>query len=206
MGRQRRLAVGLGLPHPPEGVVVARLRGYHRGDRPQTVSVRRLSGGHQFRKDQGMVRRTSLILAALLYGLSTTDAAGAEPGMDVYVVEPAITNHAILPGKPLPPVCKAKTDLKITACRGEYEPASFVVKAQSPLESVMVEVSPLTGSGGALPADAIDVRMVLQVFRAYDSAFRIARPRRLPSGTCRDRRGRFGLMRFSLLRPRPDQG
>ena len=50
----------------------------------------------------------------------------------IHVVEPAVTNHLILQDKPLPPVCKKTTAIELFACRGEYEPASFVVTASKP--------------------------------------------------------------------------
>ena len=83
----------------------------------------------------------------------------------VYVVRPAITNQAILPGWPLPAVCKAEKTMKIIACRGEYEPASFLVVAEERLEAVAVELGRLSGPGESWPAAAVDVRVVQPYFR-----------------------------------------
>ena len=83
----------------------------------------------------------------------------------VHVVEPAVTNHMILPEGPLPPVCKESTTIGLSACRGEYEPASFVVTASKPLEGVRIEVGQLSGPGGQWPEDAVDVRVVKDYWR-----------------------------------------
>ena len=83
----------------------------------------------------------------------------------VHVVEPAVTNHMILSDGPLPPVCKEATEMKLFACRGEYESASFVVSAAEPLESVRIEVGQLSGPGGSWPTDAVDVRVVKEYYR-----------------------------------------
>ena len=78
----------------------------------------------------------------------------------VHTVDPAVTNHMILRDGPLPPVCREATTMTVSACRGEYEPASFVVTAAKPLSQVRIELSPVTGPGGKWPDDAIDVRVV----------------------------------------------
>lgn len=66
----------------------------------------------------------------------------------VHVVEPAITDHLVLPDGPLPPVCRQRSGIKLFGCRGQYEPASFVVTAAKPLKAVRVEAGPLRGDGG----------------------------------------------------------
>ena len=54
----------------------------------------------------------------------------------------------------------------MSACRGEYEPASFVVIAGAPLEQVRIEVGPVTGPGGSWPNEAVDVRVVKEYYRS----------------------------------------
>ena len=88
---------------------------------------------------------------------SPLKAQGRDYG--VYVVDPPITNQAILPGRPLPAVCKTEKTLKVLACRGEYEPASFVVLTKEPLESVRIEMDVLSGPAGTLAKDVVDVRI-----------------------------------------------
>ena len=89
--------------------------------------------------------------------------AAAAPQYTVHVVEPAVTDHVVLPDGPLPPVCKAGDTMRLRACRGEYESASFVVTTTEALEKVRIEVGPVTGPGDstdAWPQDAVDVRVV----------------------------------------------
>ena len=87
-------------------------------------------------------------------------AIGNGADYTVHVVEPAITNHLILPAEPLPSVCKETREIKLSGCRGQYEPASFVVTAAKPLETVRIEVEPIKGNDGQWPEDAVDVRIV----------------------------------------------
>jgi len=96
-----------------------------------------------------------LAMAGLCHGADYT----------VHVVEPAVTNHMILPKGPLPPVCKPGRGLRVFACRGEYEPASFVISTPQPLKAVAIEVGKIMGPGGAWPAEAIDIRFVKEIFR-----------------------------------------
>jgi len=112
-------------------------------------------------------RHSSIVAGALrvwgFVGLFSALCVGAD--YTVHVLDPAITNHMILPDGPLPPVCKQAGTIKVRACRGEYESASFVVTPSAPLEGVRVEVGPLAGPGGEWPKDAIDVRVVKSVYR-----------------------------------------
>ncbi|MDP6153191.1 MAG: hypothetical protein QF785_07425 [Phycisphaeraceae bacterium] len=82
----------------------------------------------------------------------------------VHIVEPAVTDHMILPDGPLPPVCRKATAMELAACRGEYEPASFVVTASKPLEAVRIDVEPLSGPGASWPRQAVDVRVVKEYY------------------------------------------
>ena len=50
--------------------------------------------------------------------------------------------------------------LRITACRGEYEPVGFAVTAYTRLSGVRVQVSELKGGDRTLPASAVDLKLV----------------------------------------------
>ena len=52
-------------------------------------------------------------------------------------------------------------EITIRACPGEYEPASFVVKAFAPLRSLRVEAGDLSGPRGRIGAAAVDVKVVM---------------------------------------------
>ena len=107
--------------------------------------------------------RLSLVCVALT--LNVLPLAGAVADYTVHIIDPPINNRPVLPDKPLPPACRPGTELQITACRGEYEPASFVIETQQALEKVDVKVSPLHADTGEIPADAVDVRVVAPIFR-----------------------------------------
>ena len=103
---------------------------------------------------------TAVFAASQVLGAADTAAYG------VYVVEPAINNYAIVPGRPLPKVCSSEKTIKLTVSRGEYEPASFVVKSGGrALKGVKVEVAALRGQSGRLPAGSVDVRVVQMILR-----------------------------------------
>ena len=113
------------------------------------------------------VLRISITLCVV--GMFAGCAVGAD--YDVYVVSPAVNNHVIQQDGPLPPVCKAEKVIELAACRGEYEPASFVIDAAAPLEAVRIEVGQLTGPGGKLPSDCVDVRVVKDYYTYVMSDF-----------------------------------
>ena len=77
----------------------------------------------------------------------------------VYTVVPALSNQFILQEGPLPATCKPGHVLAMTACRGEYESASFLIDTPVPLAQVKVEVRPLRGPV-TLPVDCLDLRLV----------------------------------------------
>ena len=71
----------------------------------------------------------------------------------------AITNSKILPDQ-FPAAGPVSTDIRVTACPDEYEPASFVIYAFRDLSGLTVEVSDLRAGKHTLPADIVDVRLV----------------------------------------------
>ena len=109
--------------------------------------------------------RTLAVLLINILVFASCSGQTQELPYDVYLISPAINNYAILPDKPLPKVFKRGKTIKMMACRGEYEPASFLVRTRQPLQAVRVDVSPLTGSAGTIKAQRIDIRVVQPVFR-----------------------------------------
>lgn len=95
----------------------------------------------------------------------------AEP-YAISIVEPALSNHAIRPGAPLPETCRPGSLIEMVAARGEYEPASFVLETAQPLSGVRVRASELRSATGTISANAIDLRVVAPVLR-YTSDFPI---------------------------------
>ena len=107
------------------------------------------------------------IVAVLLGVVSSVGAASGDTAKyQIFLVSPPINNRAIRPEEPLPEeTCQPGDQLQVMACRGEYEPASFVVETKEALKAVSVDVAPLRGSAGAIPANSIDIRVVLPTFR-----------------------------------------
>ena len=106
--------------------------------------------------------RAAVCAAAVVMGMASS--AGAVD-YQVDVVGPAITDHLVLPEGPLPSVCRRAREMSMSGCRGEYSSLSFVVTALEPLADVRIEIDPVRGDGGSWPADAIDARVVKQLFR-----------------------------------------
>ena len=107
--------------------------------------------------------RLALLCVALTFPvLSFADTVA---DYTVQIIDPPVNNRPLVPDKPLPPGCRPGPGFKITACRGEYEPASFVIETQEALQKVDVKASPLVGEAGEIPAEAVDVRVVAPTFR-----------------------------------------
>ena len=106
-------------------------------------------------------QRTGVVLLMLMVTALVTAGPlnAAEKEYSIYVVDSPISNQTILPGRPLPPICKQGKLIQVRACPGEYEPASFVVVTKQPLQSVRIEVDALTGPAGTLAKEAVDVRI-----------------------------------------------
>ncbi len=83
----------------------------------------------------------------------------ARAGQELLVyATPAITNTPVLPWSDIPAV--PSDVMTVRACRGEYEPASFV--AYPIVEDLTVETAAtdLTGSAGTISSDKVDIRVV----------------------------------------------
>jgi hypothetical protein len=96
-------------------------------------------------------------IASLECAAAMSRLAGPRAKLLAYAV-PAITNRRLLP-TPEPPAAVTR-ELALRACRGEYEPASFVVYALKEALTVEALASDLQGPGGTLPAAVVDLRTV----------------------------------------------
>lgn len=90
--------------------------------------------------------------------------------LSVYVVEP-ISDVKLLPGSPVskfPLVTNSDNDsITVKACRGEFEPASFVLRSSKDLNNVSVDASNLISSTGDLiNSSEIDVRILKSWYQA----------------------------------------
>ena len=76
-----------------------------------------------------------------------------------FVVFPVTPFETVLPDS-LPPAKKVGTAVRMRACQGEYEPASFAIRASKPLRDVTLKISDLAKGNSVIPADAIDAHVV----------------------------------------------
>jgi len=105
------------------------------------------------------------------YALLKNDYIRAHPGQAIipYPWEP-VTSTKVLPFNYEVPAAPGNT-LSITACRNEFEPASFVITAQKDLSGINIFVPNLKNAqGNTIPADAIDVRLVKVWYQANENA------------------------------------
>ena len=92
------------------------------------------------------------------------DKSGLTENFAVSVV-PALSQVPVMPYT-IHPDGKVTDELRVYACRDEYESASVVVTAFRPLTVKGVRVSDLTGPGGArIPAAETDVKLVKRWYR-----------------------------------------
>jgi len=103
-----------------------------------------------------------LVLAMILplvmsFVLQPTTAAGGT-SITTYVV-PAITDVRILPTTAMSSDY-VSNQVSIVACRGEYEPATFVVQANEAITSLAVEATDLAGPSGSILSTDVDIRVV----------------------------------------------
>ncbi|NCD09650.1 MAG: DUF4091 domain-containing protein [Negativicutes bacterium] len=78
---------------------------------------------------------------------------------------PAISDSMVLTSTIIPPG-RPVTSFAVTACRGEYEPLSFVLRPRTSLSGVQISVGDLEGENGSIPSDAVDIRVVKCWFQA----------------------------------------
>lgn len=85
----------------------------------------------------------------------------------IYIV-PAITDNKILPTFSISSKYISK-EISITAAPSEYEPASFIVYANQPINSLEIISSDLNGESATIPSSDIDIRIVKNWYQAGES-------------------------------------
>jgi hypothetical protein len=82
----------------------------------------------------------------------------------VYIIDPMTTQKILPDTSPrLFPVLGSARDstIRVSACRGQFEAASLVLRPRHDIAGITVEASDLTGAGGGLiPKSAVDIRLV----------------------------------------------
>jgi len=97
-----------------------------------------------------------MLLNVIFFSLSIH----AKSEIDVSVIRP-ITNNIILPSThPVLDVI-SKNIINISACKGEYEPASIVLRSPvKDISSISVEISNLKSDNDSIPSSYIDLKIV----------------------------------------------
>lgn len=98
-----------------------------------------------------------------------------------HVVVPALSNIKRLADTPPTDGVPGGT-VELLAAKGEYEPASFLLRSQQSVKQVVLKASPLKGKHGTIPAEAIDLKVVkiwVQTGCAWYSYFADATGRQL---------------------------
>jgi hypothetical protein len=92
--------------------------------------------------------------------MSYHDFAKTSPGTPfvAWMVLP-ISNEKILPNT-LPAKERIDAELRVAACRGEYEPASFAVYAANEIKGLLAKPTAAQCGKFTIPASAIDIRVV----------------------------------------------
>ncbi len=124
------------------------------------------------REEDDLEQRIELLRYAVP-NLKEMAKGGAGKALAVFVSR-TITNKRILPNSfPIPARISDKLD--VTACAGEYESATFTLYAFNDIDALRVEVGPLDGPAGSLPAGAVDVRVVKCWYQGYGNIGRSAK-------------------------------
>ena len=105
------------------------------------------------------MKRTTFLSAAVAAALSTGAALPCRAGATWWSV-PAMSGVQRLPDS-IPADGEEGGTVRIVAARGEYEPGSFVVRADADLGKVQPVVGTFTNENGdVFPADALDLAVV----------------------------------------------
>jgi len=99
-----------------------------------------------------------LLFASFLFVSFFFSLSAEAENIIVYVV-PAITDDRILPKSSIPSSYISDT-ISVKASPGEFEPVSFVIRADQDINSMTIESTNLTGSDGIIPSTDVDIRTV----------------------------------------------
>jgi hypothetical protein len=107
---------------------------------------------------------TGLLASTFICCTSAGESGAYKSGLEVYIINP-VTKQKILPDTPvrLFPIAgkSGENTIFVKACRGEFEPASFVIRAGTNMSGISIVSSDLKGPGGSIiPNSAIEVRIV----------------------------------------------
>ena len=126
----------------------------------------------------------ALVLPLVMSAVLQPATASAATGITTYIV-PAITDAYVLPSTVIA-AGYLGSSISMSACPGEYESASFVVRPNESIGALTVTASALTGPG-TIDASCVDIRLVKVWWRAkglradrdwyrYDTSSRLLAP------------------------------
>ena len=118
--------------------------------------------------------------ASVNYTLLKNEYIKDHPGQAIilYPWEP-VTSIRVLPFNYEIPAAPGNT-LSITACRNEFEPASFILNAQKDTSGINIKVSDLSSTQGtSIPSDAINLRLVKAWYQAGEKNIWYTTPERI---------------------------
>ncbi|MFA5074352.1 MAG: hypothetical protein WC539_10710, partial [Nitrospirota bacterium] len=108
-----------------------------------------------------MLKKTFSFIVLLLSLFGTSASADT---VNIYVV-PTITDDYILPTTSISS-SYISSAISMKASPGEFESASFVVRPNTPVSGMTLDISNLTGGSGTIPASNIDIRVVKVWYQA----------------------------------------
>jgi hypothetical protein len=97
-----------------------------------------------------------LVLPLTLF--ASTAIAQNNSDLQVQMVPPAST-IMVLPNEPVTHGWQSD-QINIVACRGEFEPASFVITPNRDIDELRITAGPLTGPGGSIAESNVDIKYV----------------------------------------------
>jgi len=102
------------------------------------------------------------------YGPETirTIAAGLASRQPYLTYTPEAISNRQLATSTFPIPARVGTKLACAGCRGEYESVTLAVYALEDVQGMLVTVSDLEGTSGAIPSDAVDVHVVKSWYQA----------------------------------------
>ena len=109
-------------------------------------------------KQPAFPRFHAVLALAAVSALTVPTGSAAPAALDIRVV-PAISSVKRLPDQEPPDVLE--TDgIRFLAARGEFEPASFLLRSRENLDGVQLKAGPLKGEAGEIPAANLDLKVV----------------------------------------------
>ncbi len=116
-----------------------------------------------------MCKKMLVILGSVVFLFSIFGRVEAKEKQMLTFVVPPVSSLKILPNTSMMSAGVISSEIKIIACSGEYEPASFVISALSDINSLKVEATDLKGKKGVIPSENIDIKVVKCWYQAGNS-------------------------------------